>query len=111
MRLHIADIDIETLEAEIGERLHLLRARNLFLSCHDKKRHAKRCKVLEKPPLLGKAAEGRAGRAVIGVEMDLDRERACLDGSLREVEIVTRERDDEREFAFAQRLCEPGFRI
>src|SRR4051812_37363678 len=111
MRLHVGEIDVEAFKSEIGEHIQLLRARNRFLPDHHQKRNAKRREPFQEGSLFAKAAEGRAGGAMISVEMDLDRKRTRSDGRRRKVEIVTGKRDDDREFALAQRPGKSGFRI
>src|SRR5215217_3369571 len=91
--------------------VHFLRGRDSFLAGHDEERAAKLGKLFKKWAFFGKGAEGRAGGAVIGVEVSLDRIGAAIERRLGEIEIVPGKGDDDRETAIGQLLVEGGRRI
>ncbi|MCY1561114.1 hypothetical protein D9M68_983320 [compost metagenome] len=99
MRLQVGEIDVEAFKAEIGEGIHFLGRGNGLLPSHQQQRRAELAQSFVERPLFGEAAEGGAGGAMIGVEMGLERRRAGIERGLGQVDIVARQRDDDRELA------------
>src|SRR5690606_8008140 len=97
MRLQVVDIDVEALETEVSEGVHFFGRGHDFLAGHDEERTAEFGQLLEEGSLLRKAAEGRAGGAMEGIEMGLERKGAAIERGFGEIEIVTGQRDDDRE--------------